>query len=96
MLGHALQASLVLQKMHDKPGNLRDPDIFVMHIGVYPEEVFQRVLPVVNTSVSSGRNMLVGMVTMVRVVCSSVCWSTVEVTKRPRYIVRKKCFTVRI
>ncbi len=31
MLGHALQASLVMQNMHDKPGNLPDPDIFAFH-----------------------------------------------------------------
>ncbi len=28
MLGHASQTSEVMQSVHDKPGNLPDPDIF--------------------------------------------------------------------
>ncbi len=30
MLGHASQTSHVMQNVHDKPGNLPDPDIFAV------------------------------------------------------------------
>ncbi len=30
MLGHASQTSGVMQNVHDKPGNLPDPDIFTV------------------------------------------------------------------
>ncbi len=35
MLGNASQTSGVMQNVHDKPGNLPDPDIFTFDTGVF-------------------------------------------------------------
>ncbi len=38
MLGHASQTSHVMQNVHDKPGNLPDPDIFAVDMAKAQKE----------------------------------------------------------